>query len=249
MKAAPERTGWVPRPAGTCSGLVAAGIAATLIAVAILSPLSGVTTTPASASGPATSSAPASASAPAADANVIRRLIALLDDDDWRTRDRAGEELMRIGRPAEEDLKAAMERPGASAEVKLRAGELYSRIASWRLDIKGVWEVQLWGNITYLDLVRISVGPDGKIKMDCPPDAPHPHYVFSKPVREGNTFTYHELANPGYEFDMVLKVISPTELSGTRTRQSDGAHWPFKILKVRELDGTKIPRPAAPEQK
>ena len=168
-------------------------------------------------------------------AEGVARLIADLGGDDWESAERAAMELANYDRQAEEAIADALRVGDVSEAFHKRAAGVLERIYDARAKIAGTWEEQLWANIKHKQLVKIAAAANGALTIAPAPGARYRQYVYSEVSFDGTTLKFHVQTNPGYEFDVVMKLTDNGEFAGTRTRVSTGETWDFRMTRLRDF--------------
>jgi hypothetical protein len=164
----------------------------------------------------------------------IKKLVARLDAEEFEDREAASAALNEFGVVAELPLRDAFAKE-PSPEARVRLTRLLASIEALKCDLAGEWE-ETKENISYKCYYRLSVGPTGALCMAVTEYNADQQYTFDDVRIKDGKLMLHETFNPGYEFDMVLKVINKDKLTGTATRRSDGL-----VLKVDYDRVTKRP--------
>ncbi|MBI3829843.1 MAG: hypothetical protein HY291_10015 [Planctomycetes bacterium] len=164
----------------------------------------------------------------------VQKLIAQLDDEEFATREEAGKALAAFGPKAEKALKAAFAASG-SAEARLRLERILNTIEALTVDLNGDWE-ETFETIEGHRYYRIAVAPAGGMAIAPTDYTQYRQYTFDETKYKDGELHYHEVCNPGYEFDARLKFEGKDKLQGTLVRRSDQRSFTLILRRLTEKE-------------
>lgn len=193
---------------------------------------------PAGQAQPQTEGSPAAPVQPSAqELERIKELLPQLDDDTFDRRQAASRALLELGLKAERPLREALA-ADPSPEARVRLLDLLGILDALKAGIAGDWE-ETWEGIDQKGNHRIWITA-GELNI-APTDYAehHQQYKFFNVKMKDGEMTFHQITNPGYEFDVRLKIMDKDVLKGEATRRSDGLVLKVEFKRIKERPKTK----------